>query len=248
LVREFESESLGDDPEVNWQEFVKSASEHLHWLRLYREDTTREQSGDVQEEDEVEGTVQDEPTHGQLNVSGALSERTWARALALTALNQLHARGRDVVDPLGPTVMSSRVKPSWQGEGTLPQWTIELNIEAWIPAEDVKNIYRHVQQQYLAAPPPKTQERAFTVARFVWSEEKRMGERPPWPVLLKRWKQTNPHDRGFKNWRDFRKYFERGAASTRPRYAHSNEYIISGVREYIDREARRQEGFGSRLH
>jgi hypothetical protein len=248
LVQMFETESLGDDPEENWQQFVRSASEHLHWLRLYREDTTREQSGDVQEEGEVEDTVQDEPTHGQMNVSGALSERTWARALALSALNQLHARGRDVVDPLGPSVMSSRVKPRWLGEGTLPQWIIELNIEAWIPADDVKNIYRHVQQQYLAAPSPKTQERAFRVARFVWSEEKRTGERLPWPVLLKRWKQIYPHDSGFKNWRDFRKYFERGAASTRPQYAQSNEYITSEVRKYIDYEVRRQERFGPRLY
>jgi len=248
LVKQFESESLGDDPEENWQEFARSASEHLHWVRCYLEDTTREQSGNVQEEDEIEDTVQDEPAHDQINVSGALGKRTWARALALSALNQLHARGRDVVDPLGPTVVSSRVKPSWQGEGTLPQWTIELNIEAWIPAEDVKNIYRHVQQQYLAARPPKTQERAFNVARFVWMEEKRTGERPPWPVLLERWKQTHPYDKGFENSSDIRRYFVRGAASTRPRYVQSNEYIISEMRVYIDNELRRQERFGPRLY
>jgi hypothetical protein len=253
LVRMYETELFGDDQEENWQQFVRSASDHLHWLRLYREDTTREQSGDVQEEDEVEDTVQDEPTHGQMNVYGALSERTWARALALSALNQLHARGRDVVDPLGPAVLSSRVKPRWQGEGILPQWIIELNIEAWIPAEDVKNIYRHVQQQYLAKPPPKTQERAFAVAQFVWREEKRTGERPPWPVLLERWKQTYPddsssRDSSFEDYRDFRKYFERGAASTRPRYKQSNEYIISKAREYIDYEVRKQERFGPQLY
>jgi hypothetical protein len=144
--------------------------------------------------------------------------------------------------------MSSRVKPSWQGEGTLPQWTIALNIEAWILAEDVKNIYWHVQQQYLAEPPPKTQERAFTVARFVRREEKRKGKRLPWPVLLERWKQTYPHDKGFKSSSDFRRSYVRGAASTRPRYAQSNEYIASEAREYIDSEVRRQEGFGPRLY
>jgi hypothetical protein len=248
LVRQFESGSLGDDPEENWQEFVKSAVENLRWLRHYREDIAREESGDVQEEDEIEATVQHEPTHDHVNVSGALGKRTWARALALSALNQLYAQGVDVIDPLGPTVLSSRVKPSWQGEGTIAQWIIELNIEAWIPAEGVKNIYRHIQQQYLAKPLPKTQERAFTVAQFVWREVKREGEWPSWPDLLDRWKRNNPDDKGFKSSADFRKYFVRGAVSTLPQYTQSNEDIASEVREHIASEVRRQERFGPRLY
>jgi hypothetical protein len=104
---------------------------------------------------------------------------------------------------------------------TLPQWVIELKIEAWAPAEDVRNIYQHVQLGLLAeATPPKTQAHTFMVAQFVWEEELRYGKQPSWPILFNRWKEQNPDDNSFK----------RGEKATPPRYKDPDELIASESR------------------
>jgi hypothetical protein len=115
-------------------------------------------------------------------------------------------------------------------DGTLPQWEIFLGVEAWVPAEEFKEAYRAHQQALLTEQAsPKTQERAFEVARFVWEEEREHGERPPWPVLWERWNNW-PLTERFKSWRDFRTYFIRGKKAVPPRYYASDEQITEAVR------------------
>ena len=88
------------------------------------------------------------------------------------------------------------MRPHGGFDGTLPQWVIELEIEAWVPADDVRSIYQHAQRVYAQSGllveqgPPKTQPRTYNVARFVWEEELRCGKRASWPVLLERWERA----------------------------------------------------------
>jgi hypothetical protein len=108
---------------------------------------------------------------------------------------------------------------------------IELEIEAWVPADDVRSIYQHVQRGLLAEKArPKTQPRTYNVARFVWEQKLRHGERLTWPTLLERWKERNPDDEGFEDWRAFHTCFKRGEAATPPRYVHSNDHIAGEAR------------------
>jgi hypothetical protein len=126
----------------------------------------------------------------------------------------------------------------------LPQWVIELEIEAWVPAEEVRNIYQYVQRDLLAeTAPPKTTACTFRVAQFVWEEELRnphefrklRSDKQLWPALLERWNERNPHER-FKSWRAFRTCCERGKAATPPRYRQNNAHIASEAREHIASE------------
>jgi hypothetical protein len=104
-----------------------------------------------------------------------------------------------------------------------------MGVEAWVPAEDVKEVYRANQQALLMEQPPKTQARAFEVAQFVWEQEGLHGERPPWPVLCERWNNWFPTQR-FDSWRHFRMTFIRGAQATPPRYFATSKVLTELVR------------------
>ena len=117
-----------------------------------------------------------------------------------------------------------------------------MAVEAWIPAEEVTEAYRHLQHTFLAEKrPPKTTERSFQVAKFVWEKERLNGTRPTWQALTERWnnlpwagsfKWAEP----FKNWQAFRMSYERGKKATPPRYVTSEEQMTELIR------SRRQEG------
>jgi len=77
---------------------------------------------------------------------------------------------------------------------------------------------------------PRTQARAFNVARFAWEVEAAQGERPSWPELCKLWNDF-PMTTPFENWRDFRTNFVRGEKATLPRYTANAEQITEQVRE-----------------
>ncbi len=107
----------------------------------------------------------------------------------------------------------------------------ELEIEAWVPAEDVRGIYEHVQSDLLAEKAgAKTQPHTFRVAQFVWEEELRCGVRPSWESLFNRWREQNPDDNRIKSWEAFCNCFARGDKATRPRYKGGDERIIGEVR------------------
>jgi hypothetical protein len=77
---------------------------------------------------------------------------------------------------------------------------------------------------------PKTQSRAFSVARFVWEQEAAHGEHPPWPVMCKTCNDS-PMTRPFERWRDCRANFVRGAKATPPRYKVADKQLTEQVRE-----------------
>jgi hypothetical protein len=228
-----------------WEEFRGFVSGDLAAIRDFAEDLRREQAGELPLEAEITESTP-EPTDVTDDIPAPLSDRTAARARALSALDRLHS---------GPPwdrvsrEISSKVRPRGGFDNRLPQWVIELNTEAWVPADDVRSIYQHVQRDLLVEDAcPKTHPRTFNVARFVWAEELRHGKRPSWPVLFERWKEQNPGDESFEDWRAFRTCFKRGEKATPPRYKDSNDYIASEARRLRQLKERWEEGprFGLR--
>jgi hypothetical protein len=212
----------------SWAQFKNEIKETLDWIRRTVENARRAQSGEPLLKPRIRDKVP-EPT-AVVDNTALLSERTAARAHALVALDN-HELGPANPDRVGSRTISSRVRPRGGFDKTLPQWVIELKIEAWVPAEDVRNIYQHVQLGLLAeATPPKTQAHTFRVAQFVWEEELRYGKRPSWPILFKRWKEQNPDDNSFKSWQAFHNSFKRGEKATPPRYKDPDEHIASESR------------------
>jgi hypothetical protein len=234
-----------DDGDLSWQDLCELVDEALVRLRRHVENTLREQRGELLPETKVPERLPESAS--VVDISAPLTDRTAARAGALSALDQLR---------LGPTAwgkvareISARFRPQGGFDEALPQWVIELKIEAWVPAEDVRSIYQHVQRDLLAEDSyPKTHPRTFNVARFVWEEELRHGKRQSWPVLFERWKEQNPDDKSFKHWRAFHTCFKRGKKATPPRYKDSNDYIASEARRLRQLKERWEEGprFGLR--
>jgi hypothetical protein len=217
--------------DLGWQDFRGLAEERLNVLRSFYEDTLRGEADTYETETELEAGLLSDPATGQPDAVSSLSKRTFARASALSALNLLRAKER-----LTPrALISSTIKPRGGVDGTLPQWVIFLAVEAWVPADEVKDAYRAIQQNLLAEKsPPKTRERAFDVARFVWEQDRLNGKRLPWPELWEHWNSMRsvigrPAER-FPSWRTFHTYFSRGEKATRPRYFASEEQLTKQVR------------------
>ena len=229
VVRDYEKGNLVTDADENWREFRESATEHLGWLRCFEKDRALEQSGEL-------GTGPESEPNADTSISAPVpllrDNRTSARASAMSALNRLRVGNEAWQEILasGRAVVSGFHLPRGGVDGTLPQWVILLAVEAWVPAEEVKEVYRDQQQTLLAErKPPRTHERAFQVAAFVWEQEHRYGERPQWPVLCERWNNW-PLTEPFERWRDFRTNFYRGEKAVRPRYVAREELIIEQVR------------------
>ncbi len=77
---------------------------------------------------------------------------------------------------------------------------------------------------------PKTQARAFNVARFVYGIEAAHGKRLSWPEMCNRWNDSSM-TRPFESWRDFQANFVRGEKATLPRYKVTDEQVTEQVRQ-----------------
>jgi hypothetical protein len=216
---------LREYSELDWPEFRDWARERLDRMRDYRQNLRREEAGELkEEEEEAESSLT-----GSREVEADLCiGRSLARSEAMAALDELRA---GEVGRTGRARISTTLLPRGGVDGTIPQWVILMGVEAWVPAAEVAESYSRLQQTFLAERrPPKTSERVFQVARFVWEEERMHGARPSWPVLCERWNRL-PLTEPFERWRDFRTSFKRGAKATPPRYVATNEQITDLVRE-----------------
>ena len=224
---------------VSWNEFKDEVARTLVWLRRFLQNTEREQAGEPPLETEIIERAP-EPADVTDDIPAPLNDRTAARAGALSALDRL--RSGPPWDRVSREI-SSRVRPRGGFDNRLPRWVIELEVEAWVPADDVRNIYQHVQRDVLTEEAcPKTQPRTFRVAQFVWEEKLRSGTSLRWPDLLERWNELNPDDQGFADWRAFRTCFKRGEKATRPQYKDSYDDIASAARRLQRRKERWEEG------
>jgi hypothetical protein len=209
----------------NWDELLSLAKQDLRRLRRHEEDKVAEQAGVLNPDLGSEASFNtglDQSANG----STRLSDRTSARSGALSALDRLRAGD---IKTRRARIDSARF-PRGGTDGTVPQWVIMMGVEAWVPPEDVKDAYHHLQRAVLAEHrPPKTEARTFQVAQFVWEEERAYGKRPSWPVLYKRWNEW-PLTEPFSNSESFRRSFERGAAATPPAYVTSELQMTNLVR------------------
>jgi hypothetical protein len=234
LVDEYVRNPLKITEKENWREFRDSAGRELDFSRSYREDDIREQAGEL-EIDFEGGEEQAAPVPNPV----PLSDRTSARSSALSALDRL--RAGDIRTRRAR--IHSSIFPRGGIDGTIPQWVIVMAVEAWIPAEEVKESYRHLQHTFLAEQrSPKTTERAFQVAKFVWEQEQFYGTRPSWKVLTIRWNNlpwaaSFEWAKPFKNWQAFRMCFERGKRATPPQYVASEDHMTELVRSRRPEEA-----------
>ena len=200
----------------SWEEVKDLARE---WLDLQK-DIELDFVGAYSEElAETKG----EESSSQTNEDGAhhpqgLSERTKARARAMTELSAL--RTGVLGEPPEISPLKARVRAAGgHKEGTLHRWVVSLDVEVWVPAEEVTRVYRNLQQQFIDGQSGRTEEGTYEVARFVWRElRKNEGGRITWPSLLERWKQEHPDDHRFKTYNNFRQFFIRAEEATVPRY------------------------------
>jgi hypothetical protein len=147
-----------------------------------------------------------------------LSERTKARARAMSELSALRTGVEGEPPQIEP--VKARVRAAGGSKDrTLHRWVVSLDIEAWVPAEEVTRVYRNLQRQFIHEQGGRTEEGTYEVARFVWRElRKNDGSRLTWPALLERWKQAHPDGHRFKTYNNFRQFFVRGEEATVPRY------------------------------
>jgi hypothetical protein len=236
LISDYQASPLETDDE-RWWEFREGAKLACAETQRILADNISEQAGEIQSEAEP-GPEEAAPD----NIpppSASLSSRTTARARALSAYNRLHAGDEAWRKAIasGRSLIHSTHKPRGGVDGTLPQWVIFMGIEAWVPAEEVKEAYRAHQQALLAEQkPPRTKERAFEVAAFVWDQERVHGKRPSWAELCRRWNNL-PLTEPFKSSAaaaEFQSNFRRGSKATAPRYSMSNERLTEAVRFRAD--------------
>jgi hypothetical protein len=217
--------------DLSWSDFKNVVDETLDRLRRHVRNVLREQASELNLASEIPCKVKE--TVGLPDVPARLSDRTSARGEALSALTRLYMGNEAAQNVMesGRARISSTIFPRGGVDGTLPQWVIVLGVEAWVPADDVKETYSKLRQTFLEEQAqPKTQARTFQVAAFVWDQEQAHGKLPPWPVLCERWNNW-PLTEPFEDWRAFRMCFLRGEKATPPRYVASNEQITALVRE-----------------
>jgi hypothetical protein len=219
-----------DYAEVSWSEFLDLVGDQLKRLRRFLGNVRRESAGEMPTSNgkSVSRPVETlESTIGE----GTISDRTTARARALAALDQLR-RGPKAWGGMSPRTIEPHIEPVAYTDGRPPRWVIRLQIEAWVPAEDVKRAYEEQQRKVLAnAAPQKTQSCAYDVARFVWGQVLAHGERPTWNKLREWWNQRHPEEMRFDDYRTFRTYYLRGEGATPPKHVHTDEEIVSMARE-----------------
>jgi hypothetical protein len=230
-----EDRGLIHDYEItgDWPEFRGGVEDNLKAIRRFRADDLREQASDLEEAPRENG-VDHQPENPPID----LDDHTSARSSALGALNHLRSGGSA---PPRATIHGILL-PRGGVDGTIPQWVYVIAAEVWVPAEEVARSFRTMQQTLMVDPDqPRTQARAFNVARFVWEVEASYGERPSWPELCKLWNDSCKrwHDAPvagtFERWRDFRANFVRGEKATLPRYKATDEQITEQVREASNR-------------
>jgi hypothetical protein len=227
-----------DHANMKWSEFLDFVRDQLKRLRHFLENARRESAGEMSSSNGKSVRRPVESPKAMIS-EGTVSNRTKARAAALAALDRSRrgARAWSGPSPWKEPHMTRRtiephIEPVARGDGGLPGWVIRLQIESWVPAEDVKRVYEEQQRKLLAdLAPPKTQALTYDVARFVWGQVlAHGGRRPRWEKLREWWNERHP-DQQIKDYRMFRTYCERGMEATPPKYVHTDAEIDSMARE-----------------
>jgi hypothetical protein len=200
----------------SWEEIKGLAQEALE---LQREIELERAGADLEQSGETSGVGSPtDPGGGEALTPKGLSERTKARARAMSELSALRTGVEGEPPQINP--VEARVRAAGgRKDGTMHRWVASLDIEVWVPAEEVAHVYRNLQRQFISEQKSRTEEGTYEVTRFVWRELRRNdGNRLMWPALLERWKQVHPDDNRFKTYNNFRQFFVRGEEATVPRY------------------------------
>jgi hypothetical protein len=216
LRDEMRSHLEGAPNACSWEDIKGLARETLE----FQKEIVLELAGaDTEPSEETSGDgFPSEPTGDEVLAPLGLSERTKARARAMSELSALRMGLAGEPPQINPIKARVRAGGGRQDE-TLHRWVVSLDVEAWVPAEEVKRVYRNLQRQFIPEPSGRTEEGTYEVAQFVWRELRRNeGSQVTWASLLERWKQEHPDDHRFKTYNNFRQFFVRGEEATVPRY------------------------------
>jgi hypothetical protein len=158
----------------SWSEFRDLVREQLQRLRRFLDNTRREEAGHMPAMRSETARPPVETPKATVDES-KLDLRTFARADALGALDRL-LQGPQTWGGASPwakpelarRIMEPHIEPVAFGDGRPPRWVIRLQIEAWVPPEDVKRVYADLRAKLLKDQAvSKTQALAYDVARFV---------------------------------------------------------------------------------
>jgi hypothetical protein len=172
-----EDRGLVHDYEItgDWPEFRGGVEDNLKAIRRFRANDLRERTGELEEEPR-----ENDVYYETENVPVDPEDRAFARFLALDALNRLRSGGSA---PARAT-MQSTLLPRGGADGTVPQLVHVIATELWMPAAEVARSFRAMQRTLMVdSDQPRTQARAYNVARFVWRMQAALGERPPWQEM-----------------------------------------------------------------
>jgi len=216
-----------EEEQARWEEFVRGAEEAVAKLQTFYERRREEEDEAYSRPDSSASRNRDELTRLVVETRG--SERTLARTEALLAYNRLQA-GTDAV-PNRPA-MYDTLFPRGGTDGTVAQWVYVLQVELWVPAEEVKAEYLELQQILTDEKARKADPRTLEVARFVWEQQRNAGEKKlSYSDLMERWNESRPDDQKFSRPRSFRTAFIRGKQATLPRYERSASLLEEGVKQ-----------------
>jgi hypothetical protein len=226
VVENYVISPLAEERE-KWEEFTRDVNEELERLQRWYEGLRKEEDEDYQGSDSP--LLQDqERSSGHVRKARG-SERTAARTEALRAYDRLQA-GTDTV-PDRPAMYAALFP--WGGlDSTVAQWVYALQVELWVPVEEVKADYLAVQQALTEESTRKASPRTLEVARFVWEQRRRVGGKDlSYLDLMERWNKSRSDGGKFSDWRAFYTAFVRGKEAALPRYERSAGLLQQGVRE-----------------
>jgi hypothetical protein len=187
-----------------WEEFVRGADATVAKLQTFYERRREEEDEAYSRPDNTASRAREELARPIVETRG--SKRTEARTEALAAYNR--------------------------ADDTVPQWVYVLQVELWVPAEEMKAEYLELQEVLTEEKARKANPRTLEVARFVWDQQGSVGKQKlSYPELMRRWNESRPDDEKFRRPRSFRNVYIRGKEATLPRYGVSDELLQAEVRD-----------------
>jgi hypothetical protein len=90
--------------------------------------------------------------------------------------------------------IQAKINSSWM-LGRRALTTISLNVQPWVPAETVENVYRQVQSRVLGGENKRIGDKSLRLLEFVTQRAEADGELPSGRALVEQWDQIWIHEK-----------------------------------------------------
>jgi len=95
--------------------------------------------------------------------------------------------------------------------------TVKMEAAAWMPADEVARIFRHIQRKTLTSGSKRLPPRSLEICTFVENHIQDAPERSMWPYLCGKWNAARP-GKTYGNWRSFRQVYSRNMPTVAQSY------------------------------